>query len=126
MSLVCKCPEMGVEFPKPVQTTGGIRLDVVRDFDELQYHAQEWNRLVKVMGSNPVMSHAWITSHLQTRLNPGDFWFCLLAFDDGRLVGAFPVITVPRRRPDGYARRKRCHRPADRDRPARHPHRPRL
>ena len=101
MGVVRTCPEMGVEFPMPIQTLGGIRLDVVRDFDELQYHAQEWNQLVRETGSNPVMSHAWITSHLQTRLNPGDIWFCLLAFDDERLVGVFPVITVPRRWPGG-------------------------
>jgi hypothetical protein len=92
---------MGIEFPEPVQTPDGIRLKVIRDFDELQTYAEAWNRLVRETGSNPMMSHSWITSHLQTRLNSGDLWFCLLAFEQDRLVGVCSVITVPRRWPGG-------------------------
>lgn len=109
MSLVRKRPEMGIDFPEPVQTLNGIRLKVIRDtatggtgFQGLEKVAEAWNRLVRETGSNPVMSHAWITSHLQTRLKPGDFWFCLLAFEEDRLVGVLPVVTVPRRWPGGY------------------------
>jgi CelD/BcsL family acetyltransferase involved in cellulose biosynthesis len=108
MSLVCKCPELGIKFPESVSLPGGIRLELIRDtasggtgFQGLEKYSNDWNQLVRETGSNPVMSHAWITSHLQTRLNPGDLWFCLLAFDGDRLVGVLPIITVPRRWPGG-------------------------
>lgn len=101
MSIVCKCPEMGIEFPESVRRPDGIRLEVFRDFDELQKYAEAWNQLVRDTGSNPMMSHAWIVSHLQARLNPDDLWFCLLAFDGDRLVGVLPIVTVPRRWPGG-------------------------
>jgi hypothetical protein len=100
VSIVCKCPEMGIKFPEPVRNPDGIRLEVIHDFQGLEKYAESWNRLAQATG-NPVLSHAWIISHLQTRLNSGDFWFCLLAFDGDRLVGACPIITVPRRWPGG-------------------------
>ena len=100
---------MGIEFPELVNLPGGIRLEVIRDtasggtsFQCLEKYAEEWNQLVRETGSNPVLSHAWIVSHLQTRLKPGELWFCLLAFDGDRLVGVCPIITVPRRWPGGY------------------------
>ncbi|MCC7299634.1 MAG: GNAT family N-acetyltransferase [Verrucomicrobia bacterium] len=99
MSIVCKSPEMGIAFPEPIQTSEGIRIRVVRDFDELESYAEAWNRIVRESGVNPTMSHAWVSSHLQARLNPGDLWFCLLAFDGDCLVGVLPVVTVPRRWP---------------------------
>jgi hypothetical protein len=92
---------MGIEFPEPANLPGGLRLEVVCDFQCLENYAEAWNQLVRETGSNPMLSHAWITSHLQTRLNFGDIWFCLLAFDDDRLVGVCPIITVPRRWPGG-------------------------
>jgi CelD/BcsL family acetyltransferase involved in cellulose biosynthesis len=88
---------MGVELPAPIQTPNGIRLEVIRDFDELQKHAEAWNRLVADTGHRPELSHAWIATHLETRLNPGDSWFCLLAYDGQQLVGVLPVVMVPRR-----------------------------
>ncbi|MDD3276823.1 MAG: GNAT family N-acetyltransferase [Kiritimatiellales bacterium] len=108
MSLVCKCPEMETVFPEPQSLSGGLRLEVIRDtasggtgFQGLEKHAEAWNSLVRETGRNPMLSHAWITSHLQTRLNPGDSWFCLLGFDGDRLVGVCPIVTVPRRWPGG-------------------------
>jgi hypothetical protein len=92
---------MGVEFPEPAQLDSGLRMEVIRDFQCLEKYAEAWNGLVRETRSNPVTSHAWIISHLQTRLNFGDFWFCLLAFDNNRLVGVLPVVTVPRRWPGG-------------------------
>lgn len=99
MSIVCKCPEMGIKFPEPVRKQGEIRLEVIRDFQGLEKYAHEWNRLACEMDRNPVLSHAWMSAHLQTRLNLGEQWFCLLAFDGDRLVGVCPIITVPRRWP---------------------------
>ncbi len=104
MSIVCKSPEMGFELPEPVCTPHGTRLEVIRDFEELQKHADAWNRLVTETGQRPEMSHAWVATHLETRLNPGDSWFCLLAYDDQQLTGVLPVVTVPRRWPG----RKKC------------------
>jgi|GEM_PF-1143062 len=97
MKLVCKSPEMEIKFPDPVNTPDGIRVEVVRDFSELQKHAESWNRLVTETGQRPELSHAWIATHLETRLNPGDTWFCLLAYDREQLAGVLPVVTVPRR-----------------------------
>lgn len=97
MKLVCKSPEMGIEFPSSVNIPNGIRLEVVRDFSELQKHAEAWNRLVVETGQRPELSHAWIATHLETRLNPSDTWFCLLVYDREKLVGVLPVVTVPRR-----------------------------
>lgn len=101
MHLACRSPEMGIELPEPVRAPNGIRLEVVRDFGELQTHAEAWNRLAAESGPRPVLSHAWIATHLETRLNPGDSWFCLLAYDRHQLVGVLPVVTVPRRWPGG-------------------------
>jgi hypothetical protein len=90
---------MGIELPEPNRSPNGIRLEVVRDFDELQKHAEAWNRLAAETGPRPVLSYAWIATHLETRLNPGDIWFCLLAYDRHQLVGVLPIVTVPRRWP---------------------------
>lgn len=95
MSLVRKCPEMGITFPAP-QISDGIRLEVVRDFQTLEKHAEAWNRLVEESGQRPEMSYAWVSSHLETRLNPGESWFCLLAYDSARLAGVLPLVSVPR------------------------------
>ena len=97
MRLVCKSPEMGINFPAPVRSPNGIRLELVNDFDELRKHAEAWNRLVVDAGQRPEMSYAWIATHFETRLNPGDSWFCLLAYDRQQLVGVLPVVTIPRR-----------------------------
>lgn len=101
MGMVCKSPEMGIELPKPGRAPNGIRLEVVREFDELQKHAAAWNRLVEEGSQRPEMSHAWIVTHLETRLSPGDSWFCLLAYNQMQLVGVLPIITVPRCWPGG-------------------------
>ena len=101
MSIVCKSPETGIGFPDPPRLSDGICLKVVRDFDELCIYEEAWNGLVRETGSNPVLSYAWIISHLKTRLQPGDSWFCLLAFENDRLIGVCPLITVPRRWPGG-------------------------
>jgi len=96
MKLVCKSPEMGIELPDPGCSGSGIRLEIVRDCTELQKHAEAWNRLVVETGQRPELSCAWIVSHLEARLNPGDGWFCLLAYNRQQLVGVLPVVTIPR------------------------------
>lgn len=97
MKLVCKSPGTEIKFPNPVNTPDGIRVEVVRDFSELQKHSDAWNRLVVETGQRPELSYAWMVSYLEARLNPGDGWFCLLAYNRQQLVGVLPVVTVPRR-----------------------------
>lgn len=97
MSIVCKCPSMAIRLPEPASLPDGLRLETVCDFAGLQRHEAPWNQLVVEAGQRPELSYAWIASYLEARLNPGDRWFCLLAYKEQRLAGVLPVVTVPRR-----------------------------
>ncbi len=96
MGLVEKCPSLNVPLPEEQVTKCGIRIVAVNSFDELDRYADAWNQLVCVPDGNPTFSHAWISVHLKTRLSSEDKWFCLLAFDEDRLVGVLPIVTPPR------------------------------
>lgn len=97
MGLVEKCPSLNVELPEQLFTRCGIQIVAINSFDELGHYADAWNQLVRVPGGNPVFSHAWISVYLKTHLSSDDTWFCLLAFDQNKLVGVLPIVTTPRR-----------------------------
>ncbi|MGE4490342.1 MAG: GNAT family N-acetyltransferase [Kiritimatiellales bacterium] len=95
MNLVRKVPEKGFELPVPTEFNG-VRLEVVNDSVRLQKFSRDWNRLVEEAGQRPELSYSWLSCYLETRLMPGDSWFCLLAFDGAQLVGVLPIVVVPR------------------------------
>lgn len=75
-----------------------LRLLVVRSADELAPHAAAWNRLVlAVPGALPMQGYPWVASYLEHRLEPGEEWLCVLAFEEERVVGVAPFVVSPRR-----------------------------
>lgn len=76
---------------------GGLAVIVVRTLDVLAGHAEPWNRLASSSPQQaPMLSYAWMSAYFEHRLQPGESWFCLFAYDDSELVGVLPVVVSPR------------------------------
>jgi CelD/BcsL family acetyltransferase involved in cellulose biosynthesis len=72
---------------------------MVHTLQELASHAEGWNALsLKSPHQLPDLSYAWIASYLETQLAPKESWFCLLAYEEGNLVGILPVVVTPDQR----------------------------
>jgi hypothetical protein len=70
-----------------------ISIEAVCDFNSLNQYATQWNRLAELAPQrNPMLSHAWISSFFEHRLNPDESWKCFFAYDRERLVGVLPVV----------------------------------
>lgn len=71
---------------------------MVRRFEDLKPHAEAWDRLAAASPHQlPALSHAWVSTYLEHRLQEGESWCCLLAFCDTRLVGVLPLVLTPDR-----------------------------
>ncbi len=78
---------------KPLGVPGGLTVDIVQSFGELKAYASRWDELAfAAPQQQPMLSHAWISSYLQHRLNPGEQWCCLFACHGSRLVGVLPLL----------------------------------
>jgi hypothetical protein len=73
-----------------------IRIEIVRDFRNLEPYADDWNRLALLTPQQiPMLSHAWVMTYFEHFLEPGESWFCLLAQRGDDLLGVFPVVVTP-------------------------------
>jgi CelD/BcsL family acetyltransferase involved in cellulose biosynthesis len=69
----------------------GIRVEAAQSPAQLNDIA--WNDLaISSQRSNPMLSHAWVSSFFEHRLTASDSWVVLLAFSSGELVGVAPII----------------------------------
>jgi len=79
-----------------VQSTGDLRIEVVRSFGDLDQHAEAWNSLAREsLHPLPMLSHAWAATYLEHQLRDGESWFCLFAYDQSELVGVIPIVASP-------------------------------
>jgi CelD/BcsL family acetyltransferase involved in cellulose biosynthesis len=70
-----------------------LRVEVVSSLEKLSPLAEDWNALAaRAPQKLPMLSHAWIASYLEHQLEPGEMWFCLFAFEGGKLVGVLPLL----------------------------------
>lgn len=70
----------------------------IREFAALDEHAAAWDALTASSPQGvPMLSHAWNRAWLASRLPMGATWRVVLAFRDARLVGAWPITTLPHR-----------------------------
>lgn len=75
-----------------------LATEVVDSLQGLELFAEEWNRLcLETPQPTPFQSHAWTMAYLSHRLRQGESWFCVIARDAGRLVGALPLVVTPLR-----------------------------
>jgi len=73
-----------------------IRTEVVRNLDDLEPYADDWNQLaLHAPQQIPTLSHAYISTYLEYFLEPGESWFCLLALQGDELLGVLPVVVTP-------------------------------
>ena len=64
--------------------------------DALEPHADAWDRLaLEAPVRMPMLSHAWVASHLEHFVGPGESWRCLFAYEGPRLVGVLPLVRSP-------------------------------
>lgn len=76
-----------------------LRVELVRSLEDLVPHAEAWDLMaLAAPQKTPMSSHAWVSAFLEHQLQPGQGWFCLLAFKDQVLVGVLPVVVTPDRR----------------------------
>lgn len=76
--------------------TSSLSVRVFRDSSELAMIADAWDDLVfRVTARPPMLSHAWVSAHLEHRLRTDTPWFCLSAFEGGKLVGVLPLEERP-------------------------------
>ncbi|HEU0102607.1 MAG TPA: GNAT family N-acetyltransferase [Mycobacteriales bacterium] len=76
----------------------------VTELAELREHATAWDALAQQAPERmPMLSHAWVSAFLETRLPPTKVWRCFLAYRSGALVGVLPVVRA-RSVPRGYWR----------------------
>jgi CelD/BcsL family acetyltransferase involved in cellulose biosynthesis len=78
------------------RTAGGteVRVVVVDRLAELHRHADAWNALAfDAPPRFPTSSYAWVSSHFEHGLQPGESWRCIFAYEgEDRLVGVLPLI----------------------------------
>lgn len=75
-----------------------LRTEAIDSLTALEPYADAWNRLCLIASQqNPVLSHAWVATHLEHRLQPQTTWCCFLAWSGGQLVGVLPLIAQVRR-----------------------------
>ena len=85
-------PEPG--RPAPAGTR--VQIEVVRSLPALERYETAWNRLAFNSPQRWAgLAYAWIVSHLETVLEPGESWCCVLATEDEELVGVLPVVREP-------------------------------
>lgn len=71
----------------------GVTVHGVSDLEELQAHAGAWDSLaLRAVERSPMLSHAWVSAHLETRVPAGVSWRCFLAYRGADLVGVLPVL----------------------------------
>jgi CelD/BcsL family acetyltransferase involved in cellulose biosynthesis len=76
----------------------GVRVEVLDDLTALAAHADRWDQLAEASPQClPMLTHAWVASHLRHRLASGERWLCALAWDGEHLRGVLPVIVSPHR-----------------------------
>lgn len=77
----------------------GIDILLVEDFDALVSHGEAWNDLVFSADIFvPTSSFAWLSAYYQHRLRKTDSIFCLFAYQNGELLGVFPLVRKSTRR----------------------------
>jgi hypothetical protein len=77
------------------EESGNLRIVEVDTFPELACHADAWAELLlQSTAASPMSSYPWISAFFETRLMPGEKWFCLFAYEEDRLIGVLPLISV--------------------------------
>ena len=75
----------------------GVTVHVVSDLAELQGHGAAWDLLaLQSHERSPMLSHAWVSTHLETRVPAGTTWRCFLAYHGSELVGVLPLLSEPK------------------------------
>ncbi|MBW4511883.1 MAG: GNAT family N-acetyltransferase [Scytonematopsis contorta HA4267-MV1] len=74
-----------------------LQIQIVKDFDKLQCHADSWNRLAfEATQQLPMSSYAWVSSYFEHYLQATESWICLFAYQGSELVGVMPLIVTPK------------------------------
>jgi hypothetical protein len=70
-----------------------IRLVDVRNFDELEKHADAWQNLfIQTTAQSPVLAYPWVSAFFKHKTSINERWLCLFAYESGQLVGVLPLI----------------------------------
>lgn len=94
--------------------TAPLRVEALASHADLTAHERAWWRLAReAPGPSPLRTPTWFLAHLAHKLDPGQRWRVVVAYDGPRLAGVLPVVEVaPRtlglrrsrwRVPDEYA-----------------------
>lgn len=75
------------------ESYSGYRIALATTVAEIEPYAAEWDRLVEQAPARiHSIAHAWITSFYEHFVGPTGLCRCILAFDNGALVGAMPLV----------------------------------
>ncbi|MCP4684983.1 MAG: hypothetical protein GY867_05975, partial [bacterium] len=86
-------PGNGSENHQDYDSNAPICVELVRRLADLQPHIEAWNKLALSSHQQlPSLSHAWVSTYIEHRLQRDEDWCCLLALADSRLVGVLPLI----------------------------------
>lgn len=86
-------PRTGGPAPRSLTSGNPVKVHVVSDLEGLQEHAAAWDALAEQAPERmPMLSHAWVSSFLETRVPPSRVWRCFLAYRCGELVGVLPLL----------------------------------
>ena|SRR5215210_8116262 len=73
-----------------------MRLEVVDEPSALAACAEDWNRLAEEAPQGLAMlTHTWVSAHLEHMLEPGERWLCASAWEGSELRGVLPVVVKP-------------------------------
>jgi CelD/BcsL family acetyltransferase involved in cellulose biosynthesis len=84
-----------IDAPAPVQPESrpSLRVELISDLSELGRYAEAWDNLALYAAQKtPMISHAWVASHIEHQLPPNASWVCLCAFESDELVGVLPLV----------------------------------
>jgi hypothetical protein len=73
-----------------------IQIELIDSIPQLERVGAEWDLLcLEAPQGLPMLSHAMVISYFEHRLSARNSWFCLLAFQSGRLIGVLPLVKIP-------------------------------
>lgn len=83
--------QYGSTVKQAVARSKALEVRILRTLADLEPYAEDWDDLVFGAGRLPMLSHAWLSAHLEFRQPTDRPWLCLVAVADGRLVGVLPL-----------------------------------
>jgi len=88
-------PSSADSTPSETAAASSPTVEIYDRLDRLEAIADAWDDLVLTTGQSPLLSWAWVASHLECCLPATQPWRCFAAFENDCLIGVLPLLPHP-------------------------------